>query len=213
MLVTHAHVDHAGTAAFFAEAFGTPVLGSAAELALLQGQGRAQVSPARILARAWRPRVLAWGAQVLGAGGLARVAVPTAAAWTDARLADLPGSPVAVPTPGHTPGHTAFLLPAARAVITGDALVTGHRISGRTGPQQLHAMFHHDGGRLNASLLALARLEASLLLPGHGPALRVDVRDAVRAVRAERTRVRAVVTLPGRRAPGWAAPRRAGQPG
>lgn len=210
VLVTHAHVDHTGAAAYFAAAFGTPVLCSPAELPLLRGQDKAQVSPARILARAWQPRVLAWSAQVLGAGGLARVAVPQAQAWTDAGLAELPGSPVAVPTAGHTPGHTAFLLPGARAVITGDALVTGHRISGRTGPQLLHTMFHSDGAGMDRALLTLARLDASLLLPGHGPALRIGIREAVETTRARavRTRPRAVVVLPGRRRPGLA-----GEPG
>ena len=77
VLVTHAHVDHTGAAAYFAKAFGTAVLSSPAELALLRGQGKAQVSPARVLLRAWQPRVLAWSAHVLGAGGLARVSVPS----------------------------------------------------------------------------------------------------------------------------------------
>ncbi|MSR98523.1 MBL fold metallo-hydrolase [Arthrobacter sp. BL-252-APC-1A] len=210
VLVTHAHVDHTGAAAFFARAFGTPVLCSPAELELLHGREKAQVSPAQVLARAWRPRVLAWGAQVLGAGGLGRVAIPDARSWTDAGLAELPGSPVAVPTAGHTPGHTSFLLPAARAVVTGDALVTGHRISGRTGPQLLHTMFHSDGAGADRALLTLARLDASLLLPGHGPALRISIRDAVNTARARsvRGRPRAAVVLPGRGRAGWA-----GEPG
>jgi len=210
VLVTHAHVDHTGAAAFFAKTFGTPVLCSPAELALLRGQDKAQVSPVQVLARAWRPRVLAWSVQVLGAGGLARVAIPQAQAWTDARLAELPGSPVAIPTAGHTPGHTAFLLPGVKAVITGDALVTGHRISARTGPQLLHTMFHSDGAGVDRALLTLARLDASLLLPGHGPALRIGIREAVETTRAGalRGRPRAVVVLPGRRRAGWA-----GEPG
>ncbi|CEA09729.1 putative metallo-hydrolase YflN [Arthrobacter saudimassiliensis] len=209
VLVTHAHVDHTGAAAFFAAAYGTPVLASRGELALLRGQEKAQVPALQVLAHSWRPRVLAWSVQVLGAGGLAKVGIPDASAWTDEQLAELPGSPVAVPTPGHTPGHTAFYLPAAHAVVTGDALVTGHRTSTRTGPQLLHGMFHHDGAGTAGALLTLARLDASLLLPGHGPALRVGIRDAVDVVRgaARRSRPRAVV-LPGRRQPGWA-----GEPG
>ena len=210
VLVTHAHVDHTGAAGFFAKAFGTPVFSSPTELALLRGEGREQVSPAQILLRAWRPRVLAWSAQVLGAGGLMRVAIPEARAWTDAGLAELPGSPVAVPTAGHTPGHTSFLLAQARAVITGDVLVTGHRISGRTGPQLLHGMFHSDGAGMDRALLTLARLDASLLLPGHGPALRIGIREAVETVRIQAvgTRPRSAVVLPGKRRPGLA-----GEPG
>ncbi len=210
VLVTHAHVDHAGAAAHFAGEYGTPVLCSPAELALLRGREKAQVSPGQVLARVWRPRVLVWSAHVLGAGGLTPVAIPDAQTWTDAGLAELPGSPVAVPTAGHTPGHTAFLLPGVRAVITGDALVTGHRISGRTGPQLLHTMFHHDGAGVDRALLTLAQLDASLLLPGHGPALRIGIREAVNTARerSARGRPRAVVVLPGRGRAGWA-----GEPG
>lgn len=179
VLITHAHVDHTGAAAHFARHYGTPVLSSTAEHGQLTGLEKFQVSPLQILARAWQPRVLHWAVRVLRAGGARAVPVPSAAVWDDALLASLPGSPVAVPTPGHTPGHTAFYLPAARAVATGDALVTGHAISARNGPQLLHPMFHHHGPGVQGSLAVLAKLDAGLLLPGHGPALRMPVRDAV----------------------------------
>ena len=201
VLVTHAHVDHTGAAAHFSREYGTPVLSSAAEHRHLTGQEKFSVTPLQVLARAWQPRVLHWAGQVLRAGGPKGVPVPRAAVWTDEMLAGLPGRPVAVPTPGHTPGHTAFYLPDAKAVITGDALVTGHAISPRSGPQLLHAMFHHDGEGAEKSLAVLARLDACLLLPGHGPALRTAVRDAVAAARTQRAARAKPVFAPG---PGWA---------
>ncbi|MCC3273325.1 MBL fold metallo-hydrolase [Arthrobacter zhangbolii] len=183
LLITHAHVDHTGAAAHFARRYGTPVFSSAAEHRQMTGVVKFQVSPLQILARAWRPRVLRWTVRALQSGGSKAVPVPSAEVWDDALLASLPGGPVAVPTPGHTPGHTAFYLPAARAVATGDALVTGHGISTRNGPQLLHPMFHHHRAGVQGSLAVLAKLDAGLLLPGHGPALRMPVRDAVEAVR------------------------------
>ena len=81
---------------------------------------------------------------------------------------DLPGAPVPVPTPGHTPGHTALHLPQHGAVLSGDALVTGHRTSRRSGPQLLPGMFHGDAARARSALGTLADLDADLLLPGHG---------------------------------------------
>ena len=198
VLMTHAHVDHAGTAGYFAAAYGIRVLCSAPELPYLRGEDRDQVSVARILSRAWHPSVAHWALHVLLAGGVARVAVRTAATWADdAELAELPGSPVAVPTPGHTPGHTAFLLPAARAVVTGDALVTGHAISRREGPQMLDPMFHGDDAGARRSLAQLARLDASLLLPGHGPAVRTGVRQAVGAVRSRVEPSKRRLVVPG----------------
>lgn len=201
VLITHAHVDHTGAAAYFAATYGTPVLSSAAEHRHLQGKEKFQVSPLQVLARAWQPRILQWSVHVLRAGGARGIPVPSAAIWTDEVLADLPGRPVAVPTPGHTPGHTAFYLPTARAVITGDALVTGHAISARSGPQLLHSMFHHDGAAVAAALPILARLDASLILPGHGPAVRVAIRDAVDTARRQPTAKAKPVFAPGT---GWA---------
>ena len=201
VLVTHAHVDHTGAAAYFSREYGTPVLSSAAEHRHLIGEEKFSVTLPQVLARAWQPRVFRWAGQALRAGGLKGVQVPQAAVWNDELLAGLPGRPVAVPTPGHTPGHTAFYLPDAKAVITGDALVTGHAISPRSGPQLLHAMFHSDGAGVDTALTVLARLDARLLLPGHGPALRVAIRDAVDTVRRQRAAKAKPAYVPGT---GWA---------
>lgn len=195
VLVTHAHADHAGTAGYFAAAYRVPVLGSAAELPYLRGEDREQVSVPQILRRAWQPSVLHWAWHVVAAGGAGRVAVLTADTWhDDAALASLPGAPVAVPTPGHTPGHTAYYLPAAHAVATGDALVTGHNISRIRGPQMLDAMFHADAAGARRSLAQLGKLDASLLLPGHGPAVRMGVLQAVGTVRSRLAARRRIVT-------------------
>lgn len=197
VLVTHAHVDHAGTAGYFAAAYGSPVLCSVAEHPYLLGEDREQVSAAQILVRAWQPSVLHWAWHVLAAGGAGRVAVPAAATWNDDELAALPGSPAAVPTPGHTPGHTAFYLPAAHAVATGDALVTGHALSRHRGPQMLDSMFHTDDDGARRSLGQLGKLDASLLLPGHGPAVRVGVSQAVGTVRSRAAARKRRIVAPG----------------
>jgi glyoxylase-like metal-dependent hydrolase (beta-lactamase superfamily II) len=91
---------------------------------------------------------------------------------------------VPVPTHGHTSGHTAFHLPSAGVVISGDGLITGHPLSRRDGPQVTSGFFNHDQAQTVAALDALAGLDADLLLPGHGPAHRGPVREAVAAARA-----------------------------
>lgn len=198
VLITHAHIDHAGTAGHFAAAFGIPVLCSVPELPYLLGEDRDQVSVRRILSRAWQPSVLHWSWHVLASGGASRVAVLTAAAWADdGELAALPGSPAAVPTPGHTPGHTAFYLPAAHAAVTGDALITGHAISRSRGPQMLDPMFHSDETGARRSLSQLGKLDASLLLPGHGPAVRTAMSRAVGTVRSRAAVPKRKFVVPG----------------
>lgn len=183
MLLTHGHVDHTGAANHFATAYGTPVLCAPAEHGQVLGRERFQVGPAGILLRAWRPAVFRWTVHVLRAGGATPTAVPAAAVWDAAALAQLPGSPVPVPTPGHTPGHTAFHLPDAAVLVTGDTLVSGHAISNRKGAQMLHPMFHHDIPGAYRALELLAGLEAATILPGHGPALHQDIAADARIAR------------------------------
>ena len=78
-------------------------------------------------------------------------------------------------------------LPAAAAQVndrlghdvSGDALVTGHAVSRRKGPQLLPSVFNHDDERCRRSLDALALLDTDILLPGHGPLWRGPIREAV----------------------------------
>ncbi|HWV25830.1 MAG TPA: MBL fold metallo-hydrolase, partial [Aeromicrobium sp.] len=82
---------------------------------------------------------------------------------------DLPGRPVPVVAPGHTSGHTMYHLPQHGVLVSGDALVTGHPISARRGPQLLDPMFHHDLAQNRGSLAVTRGLDADTILPGHGP--------------------------------------------
>ncbi len=79
----------------------------------------------------------------MSAGGMSKAGVPEARPFAAGPL-DVPGRPVPVVTPGHTSGHTCYHLPDAGVLITGDALVTGHPIVARTGPQMVAPMFQHD---------------------------------------------------------------------
>ncbi|MBT2531509.1 MBL fold metallo-hydrolase [Arthrobacter sp. ISL-48] len=179
MLITHGHVDHTGSAAHFSKEYGTPILCSPEELAHVRGQEKHQVTLGQVLRRAWRPRVLRWMLHVIKAGALTAEPATEARAWGADELGSLPGSPRAVLVAGHTPGHTTFVLPKANAVATGDALVTGHPLSKETGAQMLHPMFHSRPDAVGEALKCLADVDASLVLPGHGPALRMGIGDAI----------------------------------
>lgn len=183
ILVTHGHVDHLGSAAQFARLYGTPVLCSPAELAHVQGHEKHQVTLATVISRSWNPRVLKWMIHAISAGALRAEPVPAAEAWTKELLHTLPGRPEAVNVPGHTPGSAVLVLPAAGAVVTGDALVTGHAVSTSTGAQMLDPMFHSDPAGVVPALSALEGIDASVLLPGHGPAVSMPLADAISSVR------------------------------
>lgn len=80
----------------------------------------------------------------------------------------MPGRPRVVPTPGHSPGHVAFHLPELGVLIAGDALCTYNPLTGRRGPQLMPKAFAFDIGQAQASLDALERIDAGLVLFGHG---------------------------------------------
>ena len=82
--------------------------------------------------------------------------------------------------------------------MAGDALVTGHPLARREGPQLLPSMFNHDDDGCRSSLDALAATGADVLIPGHGALWRGPVSEAVRRARDIRwtSRRRGVVDAP-----------------
>lgn len=184
VLITHAHNDHLGSAQYLRGTHGTPVYLHEAEVPHARREFLQQVSVGAVLKNAWRPGVVPWLVHVLRVGGTEQhpVTAPEAFPVADGPL-DLPGRPVPVHTPGHTDGHTVYHLADAGLVISGDALVSGHRTSRVRGPQLLPDMFHHERARAVASLDVIEALDADALLPGHGPLHRGSVTAAAQQAR------------------------------
>jgi glyoxylase-like metal-dependent hydrolase (beta-lactamase superfamily II) len=176
ILLTHAHIDHLGSAIWFAKTHGTPVYCHADEVGHAKRKYLEQVSPLDVALRSWRPRWAMWAMYVARNGGLIREGIPTAQPLTAEVAAQLPGHPMAIPTHGHTGGHCSYLVDAVLA--SGDALVTGHPLLRRSGPQLLPAVFNHNQDDCIRSLAALALLETEILAPGHGGAWRGPIREA-----------------------------------
>jgi glyoxylase-like metal-dependent hydrolase (beta-lactamase superfamily II) len=85
------------------------------------------------------------------------------------------GSLEVVASPGHTPGHVAFLDTRDRTLIAGDTFTTYWRaeIPNRLGQRfPLATMGTQDRGQVVESARALRELEPAVLVCGHGPALR-----------------------------------------
>jgi glyoxylase-like metal-dependent hydrolase (beta-lactamase superfamily II) len=169
--VTHGHVDHVGGIPGILERHPhVEVLAHAAELDNVRGPDRQQVTPAEIGGRLASARVLRWLGRAIRSDALRPVSVPTARAFTGA---DFEGRAVTpFPAEGHTAGSTAYLLPAADAIVTGDAVVSHHDTqpaSWTPRPRMITPFFTADQTRALASARALPIPD--VVLPGHGPAV------------------------------------------
>ncbi len=101
---------------------------------------------------------------------------PTLKTTPDVRLqaGDTVGSLEVIPSPGHSPGHVAFLDTRDRTLIAGDVFTTfGHTAVSNHFYWRfpLAAMATFDKAQDLASARALRALDPALLVVGHGPAV------------------------------------------
>lgn len=165
VVLTHAHTDHVGGAAFIAQHSGAEVLASAAETPFIEGRSLS-------------------GA----ASGLLSRLVLTVNHWTQGRrveavrvtraLAD--GDRVCglrvVEVPGHTPGQIALLHEADRVLLCADALFN---VQGQIGHDPVPGMTLNRA-RAEASLERIAALGCLDVAPSHGPAILGDAPQRIR---------------------------------
>ena len=168
-LLTHAHIDHLGGLAQIGRTRSFPVYADPEEVPHARRDFLEQADASTIAPIAYRPRVMRWLQGAVRLGALDKAGIGDAQPLGD--LSALPGSPVAVPTHGHTRGHSAFLVGDGELLISGDALISGHPTTKRRGPQCLDHTFTHDVPANEAAVAALADLDAMILMPGHGPML------------------------------------------
>ncbi|AUH67356.1 MULTISPECIES: MBL fold metallo-hydrolase [Gordonia] len=168
-LLTHAHIDHLGGLARIGRTRSFPVYADPAEVPHARREFLEQADASTIAPIAYRPRVLGWLQGVVRLGALDKSGIGDAQPLGDLSL--LPGSPTAVPTHGHTRGHSAFLAGDGEVLISGDALISAHPTTKRRGPQCLDHVFTHDVPANEESVAALRDLDAVIVMPGHGPML------------------------------------------
>ena len=167
LLLTHAHADHLGGTGYVADATGHGV-GVHAEDAGFVRAG--QVAPAgsrlgRLMARL--------------SGGLAPV--PVDEELTDGQVLPVAGGLRVVHTPGHSPGHAAYLHEDSGVLVTGDAIFN---VRGLRWPIKA---FCTDFRMTQETAHRLAELEYDVAAFTHGPELRDRPREAIRAFLARRS--------------------------
>jgi glyoxylase-like metal-dependent hydrolase (beta-lactamase superfamily II) len=181
LLLTHGDVDHVGFAERLRREHGVLVYVGAADAAEARGEvpkPDAPRDPIRI-----GPLVgFLWHG--LTHGGMRRTPVQEVTPIDGAGTLDVPGSPVVVPLPGHTPGSVGYHVPMVDTIFMGDAMTTRSVVSGVVGPAR--GAFTVDPAGAVRSLDALDGLAATWVLPGHGDAWTGGLPEALRLIRASR---------------------------
>src|ERR1700754_1607756 len=77
ILLTHAHIDHFGSAIWFAKPHGTPVYCHAAEVGHSKRGYLEQASPVDIAMHVWQPRWLKWSVAISRKGAVTRDGIPS----------------------------------------------------------------------------------------------------------------------------------------
>ncbi|PJJ55221.1 MBL fold metallo-hydrolase [Compostimonas suwonensis] len=168
VILTHGDSDHLGFAERLRREKGVPVYVHAADSDRAKGGDKPKTEIGRMRLGA----TLAFFGYSLRKGGLRTRYLTEVREVADGDVLPLPGSPVVIGMPGHSPGSIAVHVPVADAVFVGDALTTRHVLTGTTGPQP--APFTDDPALALDSLGRLAGVTASWVLPGHGTPWKID---------------------------------------
>lgn len=165
VVLTHAHVDHIGGAAFIARHHGAEVVASEAERPFVEGRSLARAASHLL------PRL------VLGLSH-----------WTQGRRVEpirvdrtvVDGDVVCglrvLEVPGHTPGQIALWHEADAVLLCADALFNVH---GTIGYDPVPGMTLNRA-RARASLARLVELGCNDVAPSHGPAILGDAAERIR---------------------------------
>lgn len=160
ILVTHAHTDHVGGLENLVRITGAEVIAHEIEKPYIEGR-----------------------ADILRPGGATQKpswAVPVDRTVADGEIIEeIEGGLQVLHTPGHAPGHAAYLWPRREVLFCGDVMMN---VAGRL--MVPFPAFTPDMDENKRSILKLAELNAHVICPGHGwPMTKNPARDVRRFAR------------------------------
>jgi glyoxylase-like metal-dependent hydrolase (beta-lactamase superfamily II) len=183
VVLTHGHFDHVGFAERARTELGVPVWAPEGERYLARHPWRYRHEHSRALWGLRHPGFLPRLAAMARAGALRVPGVRETRPYGPGPL-DVPGSPTAIRTPGHTFDHHVLHLADRDVLIAGDAVVTFDPYTGTEGPKVVAGAATADERQALDSLDAIAATGAGTVLTGHGPPWREGAEAA--AARARR---------------------------
>ena len=166
IIVTHAHIDHCGSAPELQAATGAGVMAHAAEVEVTP-EGDPCIRPRMRRYRPWMRRFLR------------RPAAQVTTLLVDGDLLPCLGGLRIIHTPGHTPGSICLYLEKSRVLFTGDLVLNNDGRLSRPFP-------HPDGdtAQLESSLQRLAELDVEVGCFAHGKPLAESVGARLRDLAA-----------------------------
>ncbi len=167
VVLTHAHYDHVGFAERARSELGVPVYVHPGDEPLTRHPWRYKFERLPLLYARY-PRFLKIFVSFAKSGALWSPGITAVRTYADGETLPVPGSPVAVFTPGHTYGHCALHLPDRDVLVAGDAVVTLNPYTGGTGPQLVARAATADSTAAMASLDRIAATGAGTVVTGHG---------------------------------------------
>jgi glyoxylase-like metal-dependent hydrolase (beta-lactamase superfamily II) len=182
LLLTHGDVDHVGFAERLRREHGVRVFVGAADAAEARGETSKPSAPRDPIRIRPLAGFLLYG---LTHGGLGSTPIQEVTPIDGSTTLDVPGAPLVIPLPGHTPGSVAYHVPLVDAIFMGDAMTTRSVTTGIVGPDL--GPFTVDHAMALASLDALDELSARLVLPGHGDAWTAGLPAALDRIRSVRS--------------------------
>lgn len=160
-LLTHRHADHTGSAArFAASSAGTRIWCGNGDLGAVRGEAPPP------------PDTTTLG-RLFHALPSGATPVPDARGLAEGDRREAAGGVEVIDTPGHTPGHVAFLIPSRGVLLAGDALTNVGFLS--RGPKFVSSAVAHR----QATLRRIASLAWDTLAFGHGPPVTAGARARV----------------------------------